>query len=146
MGFIGRTYRLLVGIIMLIITILAIIIAIRYTKLESISIELCNNGKDCIMVDKDKYNESKVRKSLIFMSFRDIKEKTKIMCNYKVILNGENEICYDGNGNKALYKEKVDSVKVIKDKIKGNKITKVNYKTKVIKLSKDLKKILKGLN
>ena len=145
MDFIKRSFKLLIGIVMLILVVIAYIIGNRYSKLDSVAIELCDKGNSCITVDSDKYNESKVKKYLLLMSFRDTKAKVQISCNYKIVLNGENEICYDG-GEFANYKEKVTSAKDVKDKIQGNKITDVKYKSKIIKMNKSLGKLLKELN
>ncbi len=141
----GKVLKILLSIILIIVVIIAIYFANRYSYIDTVQISL-KDGDSYFVVEAYRYDINKVRKYYMFTNTMiDKKVDIKFDCDVRVIINENDELCYDG-GKYALYTKNIETLDDVKAAVK-NKKTKVNKsktKSKVIVMNKDFAEFLKS--
>ncbi len=147
-----RFFNFLLSIVLIIAIIFGIYFVSKYSYVDRVGISVYTEDKEYMVIDPYRYDVNKIKKYFMLSStfFNHSKKyNKKVKCLYKVSINDNDIICYDGNKEGyAKYSKRIDTIDDVKEKVKKKNIEAVGenkYKTKVIKLNKDFTKMLVDL-
>ena len=147
-----RTLTFIISIFLIIAIVVGIYFVHKYSYIDNIEISVLTEENEYMTIEPYLYDVNMIKKNFMFSSTlfdKADKYNKEVTCSYKIIINNDDIICYDGNKDGyAKYSRRVDSIDDVKEKIKKKKIEAVGnakYIVKIIKLKKDLADMLVGL-